>query len=75
MKMTAADFLYQLNQMGFGRFPDILNTPLVEAVRFSNSMAKFDRFHSGKAYTTDLNGAEAEKKYLSRRWKLNKGLK
>lgn len=75
MKITAADFICQLNQMGFGKFPSILKAPLAEAVRFSNSMAKFDRFHSGRAYTTDLDGPEAEKKYLARRWRLNKGLK
>lgn len=72
MKMTPADFICGLNQSGFGRFPDLLKVPLVEAVRFINSMAKFERFHSGKAYTTDLNGAEAEKKYLAQRWKIIK---
>jgi hypothetical protein len=68
MKMTASDYIFQLCQSGFGKFPSILKTPLVEAVRFSNSMAKFDRFHSGKALTIDLDGAEAEKKYLAKQW-------
>ena len=64
MKMTAGDYIYGLCQSGFGKFPDILKASLVDAVRFSNSMAKFDRFHSGKAFITDLNGAGAEKKYF-----------
>jgi hypothetical protein len=68
MKMTSSDYIFQLCQSGFGNFPNISKTPLVDAVRFSNSMAKFDRFHSGKALTTDLDGAEAEKKYLARQW-------
>lgn len=68
MKMTAADYVFGLCQYGFGKFPDILKASLVDAVRFSNSMAKFDRFHSGKALTTDLDGAGAEKKYLAKQW-------
>jgi len=73
--MTAADYIYGLCQSGFSKFPDILKAKLVDAVRFSNSSAKFDRFFSGKAYTTDLDGAEAEKRYLAQRWKMNKGIK
>jgi len=68
MKMTAADYIYGLCQSGFGKFPDILKASLVDAVRFSNSSAKFERFFSGKALTTDLDGAECEKKYLAKRW-------
>ena len=75
MKMNPADYVYNLCQTGFGKFPEILKTDLVEAVRFANSGAKFDRFYSGKAYTSDLDGAEAEKRYLSQRWRINKGNK
>ena len=68
MKMTASDYIFGLCQSGFGKFPDILTVNLVDAVRFSNSMAKFDRFHSGKALTTDLDGADAERKYSAKQW-------
>ena len=75
MKMEPSDYVYGLCLAGFGKFPHILSANLVDAVRFSNSSAKFERFHSGKAYITDLNGPEAEKKYLAQRWRINKGRK